>query len=189
MFLDSTYFMGELYLPCLELNPNVVGVASRIQTVNENSLDWYIEKYEYEFLVYLLGYDLSRAYLQNIKEANFFDFKLSITFTDDKWPFIYNLVYTQRGNYKFSPAANYVYYYLCRWSRSQLSGKGEIRAEVYESLVATDADKLVKIWNEMCREVHYIRCKIKDNWKDYKDIGSCNCLFSYPFLPINSFNI
>lgn len=189
MFLDSTYFTGELYLPQLELNPTVVGVASRIQTVNENSLEWYIAKYEYEFLINLLGYKLAKAYIDNIKDANFFDFKLSIIFSDERWPFIHNLIYTSRDDFKFSPAANYVYYWLCRRSRSQLSGKGEIRAEVYESLVVNDANKLVKVWNDMCREVHFIRCKIKENWDDYKQYGRFNCVCVYPFTPINEFNI
>ena len=44
MFLDVSYFDGELSIPNAKRN-NAPGAASILQAVGEHALDWYLEKF------------------------------------------------------------------------------------------------------------------------------------------------
>ena len=58
MFLDDTYFRGELYLPNLVKGDNNAGKAAILQTVGEKNLLWFVEKYEDEALGFIIGKEL-----------------------------------------------------------------------------------------------------------------------------------
>lgn len=56
MFLTDAYFQGDLYLPNLvTTKPGTVGVGRMLSAVAESDLSYYIDKYEREFLIILLG--------------------------------------------------------------------------------------------------------------------------------------
>ncbi len=57
MLIDRTYFVGDLNIP-----------NSNLPDVGEN-LDWYIEKYENQFLEKLLGYDLYKAFRNGLVQT------------------------------------------------------------------------------------------------------------------------
>lgn len=193
MFLNSTYFEGELYLPSLERNYSEgVGISRITQTVNENSLEWYIEKYEPEYLKKLLGEHLYFAFITEIvKEEH-----------DPKWDVLLNMIYRKKDKYSFSPAANYVYFNLGRSSKSQITGKGEKLSNVFDSLNVDNVDKLTGIWNDMCDmsdEIQNFICRSdlyyphlphwKESFKCHSHHMRIKHFCFHRFKKINSFNI
>ena len=187
MFLDKTYFQGDLYLPNLGIKDctasndgaNPSGVELMIQSVGENTLDWFVEKYEREFLVRLLGKPLYDAFVAGMKEES----------QDDRWMKLKDVIYEKSGSFSFSPAANYVFYWISRRGRTQTSINGEVRGEEDHVKIAWDADKLVKAWNDMLPMIDVVYDFIENNRADYEDyLADFDCVCRR-FKPINSLNI
>lgn len=211
MFLSSTYFQGDIYLPLSEINPNVVGVARMRQTVAEKSLDYFITKYEYEYLYNLLGSELYSAYLMGITSRTHSSaysvsygsyltkYEAEMGYSDGQlwtqdpyehmWIRLRDLIYQKRGNYYFSPAANYVYYWICRSAASQTTEMGEIKFRVSDTEIVSSSYKLARAWNDMCRESDRIRNYILLNWEKYKFYGDKARFLSHGFSSINVFNL
>lgn len=178
MFLDNSYFQGELQLPNLKFNDQATGVAVMLQVTGENTLEWYVEKYEREFLYRLLGVSLCEAFITGVQQEQ----------PNEIWVKLKNKIYLTEGNFSFSPAANYVYYWLSRRGKTQTSMTGEVREEADYSTVAPVAPVLVKVWNDMLPMIAGIRRYLDGNWDtygQYADDYYCEC----DFKPINSFNI
>ena len=180
LFLDSTYFQGELYLPNLKYNiPEASGTQKRLQTVGENTLGWFIAKYEPEFMKMLLGSRLYSNFIDGMKEE----------YPAQVWIDLRDVIFPQ-GEYNLSPAANYVFYWTLRRGRTQTSMKGEERSISDFAMLAADKNVLVKAWNDMLNPVAAIREFIFDNWDAYKEYANgrgcvCNC----GFRPINVWNL
>jgi hypothetical protein len=74
MFLDGTYFQGELTLPQYgrvpsDAEPGTVDALLH-DTVGELTLEWLIERYEEEFLCSLLGLPLYEAWKEGLAAAS-----------------------------------------------------------------------------------------------------------------------
>ena len=69
MFLDNTYFQGELSIPNL-IFVEPKGVGTMIQAVNEQSFDWYLGKYEVKFMNELLGSEMYARMMKEIEDGN-----------------------------------------------------------------------------------------------------------------------
>lgn len=179
IILDSAYFQGELYLPNLIKRSSTVGVSSVLNHVNEDELDWFVEKYEIEFLNKILGKKLTGNFVKGLSEdlinQAWLDMKGSLT--------------TETSNYKYSPIANYVYFFIKRSGRTRTSAKGEVVPSQTFANNVDDADKLTKVWNDMCYQVFYFRDNfLKANWNVYKEYS--DRIPSYcDFEPINALDI
>lgn len=179
MFLDSTYFQGELSIPSLKFRDReVVGVAAvAMQATGENTLEWFVEKYEQDFLKNILGCDLYERFIAGLDP-------LSPGFKH--FEKLRDVIFVKGKKYSFSAAANYVYYWLIRDGRTQTSGVGEVRAKADSTEIVSDSSKLIKAWNDMGREIEAIHAFIlsHEDWfgKLHK---TCHCWFR----PINPFNI
>lgn len=179
MFLDSTYFQGELSIPNLRFRDrDVVGVAAvAIQATGETTLEWFVEKYEREFLVHLLGLDLYERFIAGLDPSapghEYFEKLRDVIFVKGK-------------QFSYSPAANYVYYWLTRDGRTQPSGVGEVRAKVDSTEIVSGSSKLTKAWNDMGREIEAIHAFICSHEEWFGKLHkTCHCWFR----PINSFNL
>lgn len=164
MYLDNTYFTGQLYIPGLQYRS---GVGAVMQAVNEYSLDWYIEKYEEEFLVELLGRNLYNEMVDGVNN------------NEDKWIALRDKIY-RAGDVSFSPAANYVYFSAMRDFQTQTSMTGEVRGKNSHSIIVPAYDKLVRVWNDMVR-----MCRDIVQWMAEEGYGNLNCYW----VTINKFGI
>lgn len=138
--IDSTYFRNDISLP--------VGTYSDIQQ--------YIDKYEKEVLVNLLGYtnytEMVAAYVESIKETN-------PVALPEKWDrlingctFSYN-GYTVKWNglintEKESFIAYYVYCQYVKSHQTQITQTGGVQAKNENSTVVDGVAKYVDSWNK-----------------------------------------
>lgn len=152
MYLDSSYFTGELSIPILSAKRTAVndptGIADKINQVSgEYSLEWFIERYEEEFLRKLLGDCLFDAFKEGISAAS----PLQI------WIDLRDLIYRKSGGYSFSPAANYVYFHVMTAAASKTAMTGEVKSTNDRMINVSPDVKMVKAWNDMTTEVNRIR--------------------------------
>lgn len=172
MFLDNTYFQGELSIPNL-IFVEPKGVGTMIQAVNEQSFDWYLGKYEVKFMNELLGSEMYARMMKEIEDGN-------------EWGKLRNkiFVFTGSGN-SYSPAANYVYFYSIRSMQTQTSPEGEVRGRKDYSSIVSVSPKLVRVWNDMVNMIADIREYVNQNEVLYGKLGDDARLFKY----INTFGI
>jgi hypothetical protein len=153
MALDRTYFVGNLFIPGMShgVAPSFGSDARRQQgnEVNGNySLDWFIAKYEDEFLVKLLGKELFDAYKEGISAET----------PLDVWVELDKQIYREKNGFKFSPAANYVYFEIINASVTDTTLAGVMKIEGGDGVKAASiVGKQVKAWNDMCDMVGDIR--------------------------------
>jgi len=177
MILDSTYFNGELSLPLADIKYEAVGHSSKaMQSVSEKNLNWFVDKYEREFLKRLLGNTLYENFIEGLTDG-----------TNDIWNDLKNALYIT-GDYSYSPAANYVYYWYRRDARTQTAIHGEKAGTQDYTEIAEDRNKLVKAWNDMCCMIEEFRCFLKKNWNVYKGYSD-NHMCCYKFNRINIYNL
>lgn len=180
MLLDYTYFItGDLYLPLANKRKcysDSIGSEAVIETIQQDSLQWYIDKYEIEYLYKLLGCKLAPLFIENMKLEE----------PDSKWLYLRDLIYKSNGLYKESPAANYVYYWVRRKDASSTEMKGEFVPNVSIANSVQIGRQLCMAWNEMCVKSNRIRCEIFKQWKDYKDLTYRWDVCHFRFIPINN---
>ncbi len=151
--INAQYFVGNLLIP----NATEVSVAGTI--------NFYINKYEKEFLVKLLGYQLYKAYEADPTEQRFKDIIEGVEFTEyngnlAKWNGLVEVLVpepttpaTTPIGQKQSIIANYVYFYYRKFNMTQFTGIGEVVTTASEgSIVVSPRRKIIAIWNE----IHYI---------------------------------
>lgn len=151
MFLDGTYFQGELTLPqygrvSVEAESGTVDSLLN-QTVGELTLEWFIERYEEEFLCELLGLPLYEAWKEGIAAAN----------PAEIWTELKGRIYKVTGVGSFSPAAAYVYFHAMASSVSDTTPTGEKKFKGTFTDNVSVSRKMVKAWNDMCDEVERVR--------------------------------
>lgn len=173
MFLDDTYFKGELYLPMLQKSDYGVGKAAILQSVGENNLNWYIERYEMEALGKIVGEKLRDEMIEGLESD-----------TPEKWEKLRDAIFVKRGDYAFSPVANYVYCMIMAAGKTQTSMSGEVRKKTDTTSVAYIRDKYVKAWNDMGKMIGDVHMFIMNN-----DYGTITPEVLYWFKPINTFGI
>jgi hypothetical protein len=149
MRLDKSYFVGEIALPQLAtMSAPIAGLASlATQITGENTLEWFIAKYEVEFLIKLLGHRIYEAYSEAMQAES----PLQV------WLDLDAQIYYTRGEFKFSPAANYVYFWAYRTSVTQGSMTGEVRHKPDFADIHGPYPKMRDAWNSMCDIVDNIR--------------------------------
>lgn len=170
MFLDGSYFRGELSIPNLKFS-KPAGVGAILQTVGELDLLYFVEKYEREFLDNILGIELTDAIISHKGDNGTYDALI-------------NKIFVKGDHGSYSPAANYVYVMIMLNGRSQTSPTGEVRKRTDNTSVVSDRNKIVRAWNEMGEMIGNIHLFIR-NSGEYGSIDSCIGWFK----AINQFDI
>lgn len=145
LLIDTTYFNGKINVPNVD-NP-----------VARGSLAQFISEYEPDFLRKLLGPSLYAAYITGI----------AIVAPDQKWLDLrdgtsYNYggnTYTWKGltqaitagtvTYKFSPIANYIWYWWMRTNNTSTTSEGESSSKKANGNKVSPALKMATVWNVM----------------------------------------
>jgi len=187
MFLDGTYFQGELELPqygrvSAEAEPGTTD-ALLTQTVGGLALDWFIERYEEEFLRKLLGLPLYEAWKDGLAAAE----------PAEIWTELKNRIYRVTGVGSFSPAAGYIYWFAMAASVSDTTMTGEKKFKGTFSDNVSIVRKTVKAWNDMCDEVKRIREWIYTHREEILDLmppcADIHYWCSGDFRHVNEFGI
>ena len=135
--LTVSYFIGELQIP------NITGSAPAV-TPRVNELQWFINKYEPEYLRLLLGDDLYTAFAAGIAAVT----------PEAKWTALKNKIYvidSVNGVY-LSPGAGYVYYhYMCN-AMSVTTSVGEVKPGKPSTVQVVNTRKMVVAWRSMCED-------------------------------------
>jgi hypothetical protein len=170
ILLDETYFDGELSLPNIPVHScgdAGDGVAYAIQTVAENRLSVFSDKYVIDYLTRLLGKRMTDTFLEEIEKQTpgqiWLDLKDQLLFT--------------AGSLKLSPMANYVYFMIMRNSVTKTTTAGEADPLFDYATNASNRYKLVSAWNDMARMTEGIvkwLCEHRDDYKEYADCEGVN---------------
>lgn len=137
IIINESYFQGELYLPGLE-HVKKTGVALALQVVGDSDLSWFVNKYESEYLIKLLGENFACKFLEGIQEE----------YPIQKWIDLKNRLSFAIGDNNYSPIANYIYYWVMRSGKTQTSIIGEKKGKATYSSNAYIDYKVVKAWND-----------------------------------------
>lgn len=183
ILIDETYFRGELSLPNIPTSSadGVSGVALALQSVGENNLDAFCNKYVVEYLCLLFGCELAEKFITEIVKEK----------TDEVWSNLKKQLLIEIGPYKASPLANYVYYWLMRDARTKTTQAGEADPEFDKAKNANNNNKMVKAWNDMVKMTSKINNWYCKNMEVYKDYIGCQtgrnvCSINQP---INIYNL
>ncbi len=156
--IDDTYFIAELSLP--------VGKYSDLTT--------FINRLEPDFLVKVLGYELSKKVIDNDSLVS--DLINGVEFVSDektmKWRGFVN-------DGKKSVIANYVYYFYLRSNATFTTNVGEKKANTENSQNAGQGMKVMRAWDEMLNELEIMEKYIKtvpelNDIYDPTDLGRVN---------------
>lgn len=160
MFLDGTYFQGNLVLPQYGRMPKNAASgtidALLTETVGEQSLEWFIARYEEEFLRKLLGAPLYESWIEGLSAAE----PLQI------WVDLKSRIFRTVGGINLSPAANYVYFFAMRAAASDTTMTGEKKQTGTYSDNVSPSRKMVTAWNDMVDAVFRIRVWIYEHRAD-----------------------
>lgn len=183
MYIDRTYFVGEINIP---------GTGS---LAVQERLNFFIEKYEKELLRALLGYELYDAFVAGTKDK-------TEEQIDPKWKDLrdgktYTASNSKKASWgglwdsttKQSPIANYVYYWWTRDKASHTSEVGET-SEGDTAVKVSPVAKQARAWNEISDrvlELHRFMNHHLDVYPEWLSHDVCQMLFD--FKPINAFNL
>lgn len=162
--IDHTFFVGELNIP----NTHRPDVQERLL--------WFIKKYEPEFLNAVLGAPLYAAFQTGIAAAE----------PEAVWTVLKNALMHVDGDFKYSPIANYVYYWYMRDQATITTGVGEAKPNVDHAAPAESAQKMVRAWNEMSAQVTSLHTLLNQSASLYPDL---DYRYIRGHAPINSFNL
>lgn len=160
-------FKGETKVAQLD-NPGV-----------RESLEDFIEKYEYKFLKSLLGKTLTDEFFAGIL----------VDPIDQKWIEL-------RDEFDLKQMiVNYVYFFYMENMTTTTAGTGENKAKNENSTVASNWDKNVKVWNEMVNLTRLFDLST-ETYPDFKriwwrcyDYWFCGCSVSEIYYYKNTLNI
>lgn len=179
MFLDSSYFRGDLYLPLTERKSESEGIQKFLESGGENNLLWYISKYENDFLIKLLGHTLYNAFAEGMKQEP----------VNPIWISLKDAIYKNVESVNTSPSANYVYYWYRRRNESQYAIQGEVQGKQTFATNVSANRLLTRAWNEMTVMNKEIYCFLRRNCNEYKQYATDYCICNELIIPINDLNI
>jgi hypothetical protein len=153
--IDISFFVADINIPNTD------------QPLVEERLDYFITKYEKEFLRDLLGVALYNAFVAGLAEdpiaAKWTNLKSGCSYTGQDgraavWRGIVETLVEPvtavgdtpavAGEYQ-SMIANYVYYWYMRNGATQSSGVGEVVTNAENATIASPKQKMASAWNEM----------------------------------------
>lgn len=146
--IDTSYFIRDISIPNIDSAPN--------------SVQGYIDMYEKEVLIKLLGYDLYKDFMAgldedpipskwiNLRDGADFSFKFDGHTVSTRWEGLIN-------ESKRSLIAYYVYYKIRVDSVVNTSGIGDVVANAENSKKVSDVPNLVNAWNKMVKLYGYVQ--------------------------------
>lgn len=185
--IDVTYFVGPLNIP---------NTTETTEVANE--VNWFINKYEPEFLQKALGYPLYKAYLADKDAQRFKDIIEGVEYTDiygnvAKWSGLIETVSPAvpasgdtpaKAAQKQSVIANYVYYWWKRNNTTQSTGIGEVRPEGDNSQTVSPRQKMISSLNAIHYKVEelvsFLEAK-QDSYTEWTYIDKVNALRTFGF--------
>lgn len=166
ILIDKTYFEGELSLPNIPTSSVDIasdGVAKALQSVGENNLGVFCNKYIVEYLCLLFGCELAETFLAEIVKDE----------PDDVWSNLKKQLLIEIGPYKASPLANYVYYWVMRDARTKTTQAGEADPKFDNAENVNNNQKMVKAWNDMVKMTCVIKKWFCQNYESYETYIGC----------------
>lgn len=166
ILIDKTYFKGELSLPNIPVSSSDDannGVKLALQSVGEKDLTVFVDKYVVDYLVRLVGRELTSVFLNEIMKES----------PDEIWDNLKNQLLIGIGPYKASPLANYVYYWLMRDARTKTTQGGEADPKFDNAENVSNDHKIVKAWNDMVTMTCIIKKWYCENMEAYKEHIGC----------------
>lgn len=166
MMIDYTFFQDGLLMVDGAL---ALATPSPINRAISGRLEWFIERYEPEYLCKLLGEELYNDFLAN-QEGEM----------SDKWAEFKKLLVKDNALTKTSPIANYVFFYFVRSNQSTATING-VKKDGDANIVSPQ-QKLIMAWNDMIdanRKLYAWLCKNFSNVQTEQEL----------LEPINDFNI
>ena len=142
ILIDGTYFTGELSLPNIPSTSHVDvqdGVSLALQTVGENNLEHFIDKYVIDYLIRLLGRELAVTFIEEIETVS----------PEQIWLDLKDHLITEFRSYKSSPLANYTYCMVSRDAVTRTMTGGEADPEFDFAKNASNELKIEKAWSDM----------------------------------------
>jgi len=186
MIIDSSYFKADIH---------IAGLSS---TGVQDSVSMFIDKYEPEYLIKILGYDFYKSFTDAIAEEAPDDKWTKLltgdTYTDaqgitQKWYGFQQDVSATQVN--ISPIACYVYFYYSRKTSTVTTASGETGVRWEKSVSISPAQKQAKAWNDMVelnkRLYDFLLCKKVDGSLVYSefDTSKIGCDAEELFIKIN----
>lgn len=159
MFLDETYFRGELYLPNIKFRSDSFGTEAMLQVVGETSLNEYIEIYEAEYLNMLLGDILYYNFITGLDES----------LVNPIWEELRDKIFVKGKYLNTSPAANYVFFHIQTRGQTHSTMAGEKLPSVDYSHSVKVSPVTVKAYANMFRMTKEVERFLYDNWSMYSD--------------------
>lgn len=154
ILLDTTYFIRDLHIPNLLVKSNRKGdhMSKALHETLNTSIEEFLDEYEYEFLVKLLGKEFADYFIEH----------------KDEFAALKPLLLDEKR--KLSPIANYVYVMWATNNQSQttLSG-GEIVGKTDYSSSVSEPIKQRRAWNKMVDMVYIISAHLYHNRSLYLD--------------------
>jgi hypothetical protein len=167
MFIDTTYFVGEILIP------NLTGVSPVIAG-NVEEVTRFIKKYEPDYLLNVLGEELYDA----LKTG------LAANPIEAKWTVLKNKFIN--ADIPASPIAGYVYFHVMRDRFTTTTALGEVENAAENSINALNSYKIASAYNEAVREGKKIRSWLSENTSTYPEFASAG---SYSLRPVNIFGV
>lgn len=161
-YLTKAYFKGEILIP------NLIESVQDDYIVKE--LYAFIAFREPEFLIKVMGQDLYDEFIAGLIAnpvlAKWTNLKTQIYWTQ-------NVKVSENDQvgetYYLSPAANYVYFYYMKNSKTISTGAGEVKVAGQGMVYVPNKEKQLNAWNGMAKSVKVIRQWIEEHRSDYPD--------------------
>lgn len=167
MILDHSYFVGELLIPGISgTSPGHIAAAS--------DLDWFIAKYENEYLCAILGEDFADAVITD----------MDLDAGDRVYTELEGKIWDD--DFKLSPVAAYVYYFYWRNRITESTQMNEVRTFSENAVNQSGMDKMVFAWNTMVELSQHIWDYLIDNAETYTLFDADR---EFPFEKINNMNL
>lgn len=169
MGATAEYFVGEILIP------NITG-SDLASLSNKANLQWFIDKYESEYLTYLLGEDLFAEYSAGL---------IAIP-VQAKWTSLKNMIYVSaksQGGAMMSPVAFYIWFFWSRNQATQTLQNGEGQPSMENATMVYPSAKQISAWNQMSRMSDEIMEWLEENHSTYP---SYDALESNYLQPMNS---
>lgn len=167
MIIDTAYFFGE------------INITQLGQVEVQENVGFFIKKYEKRFLLKYFGLQLMNEI--NTENANPSDPEIAKILNGAFFSYS-NKAYDWGGLKnidKFSPIANYVFYYFGQDMITSQQGVGEVFGKAENATMASPDERCVKAWNDMVEMLKPLDLLIKS----YSQREGKN------FSAINTFNL
>jgi hypothetical protein len=161
--IDASFFIGEVEIP----NRTSIPVTEKI--------NFFINKYEIEYLDQLLGEELSLEYREGIAEVS----------PEPRWVKLKQKIVDSTR--KISPIANFVWFYFMRNEASMVVSGGVAVTKKENAVMVDPIYKQTYVWNDMAKMSFDVKSFIE---KENKGEGSGSDEESQPyssfvFIPTN----